>query len=146
MDDLLMMIVDGLVQERRNSIANVLELCLSCTNPSIFKCISLKRFIFYNGFVFYNGFCSFVFYYVSAVLYFTMVWHQAGDKPFIEPMITLFTDTFYYVSPDLNQLTHWPMGNLNEILDTVEPLYKGHPRWWPFGHPRWWPFKRGGLS
>ena len=25
---------DGLMQERRNSIANVLELCLSCTNPS----------------------------------------------------------------------------------------------------------------
>ena len=27
--------LDGLVQERRNSIANALELCLSCTNPSI---------------------------------------------------------------------------------------------------------------
>ena len=27
--------VDGLVQERHNSIANALELCLSCTNPSI---------------------------------------------------------------------------------------------------------------
>ena len=26
--------IDGLVQERRNSIANALELCLSCTNPS----------------------------------------------------------------------------------------------------------------
>ena len=26
---------DGLVQERHNSIANKLELCLSCTNPSI---------------------------------------------------------------------------------------------------------------
>ena len=25
--------IDGLVQERPNSIANVLELCLSCTNP-----------------------------------------------------------------------------------------------------------------
>ena len=25
--------IDGLVQERRNSIANALELCLSCTNP-----------------------------------------------------------------------------------------------------------------
>ena len=32
--------IDGLVQERRNSIANALELRLSCTNPS--KC-SLKR-------------------------------------------------------------------------------------------------------
>ena len=27
--------IDGLVQERRNSIANALELCLSCTNLSI---------------------------------------------------------------------------------------------------------------
>ena len=27
--------IDGLVQERRNSIANTLELRLSCTNPSI---------------------------------------------------------------------------------------------------------------
>ena len=27
--------IDGLVQERRNSIANALELHLSCTNPSI---------------------------------------------------------------------------------------------------------------
>ena len=26
--------IDGLVQERCNSIANALELCLSCTNPS----------------------------------------------------------------------------------------------------------------
>ena len=28
--------IDGLVQERRNSIANTLELRLSCTNPSIY--------------------------------------------------------------------------------------------------------------
>ena len=27
--------VDGLVQERHNSIASALELCLSCTNPSM---------------------------------------------------------------------------------------------------------------
>ena len=27
---------DGLVQERRNSIANALELRLSCTNPSYY--------------------------------------------------------------------------------------------------------------
>ena len=29
--------IDGLVQERHNSIANALELCLSCTNPSKLK-------------------------------------------------------------------------------------------------------------
>ena len=28
--------IDGLVQERRNSIAKALELRLSCTNPSIY--------------------------------------------------------------------------------------------------------------
>ena len=27
--------IDGLMQERHNSTANALELCLSCTNPSI---------------------------------------------------------------------------------------------------------------
>ena len=31
---------DGLVQERRNSTANALELRLSCTNPSICMCLS----------------------------------------------------------------------------------------------------------
>ena len=29
--------IDGLEQERRNSIANALELCLSCTNPSKYR-------------------------------------------------------------------------------------------------------------
>ena len=28
---------DGLVQERRNSSALAMELCLSCTNPSIYQ-------------------------------------------------------------------------------------------------------------
>ena len=31
---------DGLVQERRNSSALAMELCLSCTNPSNFSLIS----------------------------------------------------------------------------------------------------------
>ena len=34
-DYLLTIIIDGLGQDRRNSIANTLELRLSCTNPSI---------------------------------------------------------------------------------------------------------------
>ena len=29
--------IDGSVQERRNSIANALELRISCTNPSIYE-------------------------------------------------------------------------------------------------------------
>ena len=32
--------LNGLVQERHNSIANALELRLSCTNPSIYDCTS----------------------------------------------------------------------------------------------------------
>ena len=31
---------DGLVQERRNSSALAMELCLSCINPSIWRCFS----------------------------------------------------------------------------------------------------------
>ena len=34
--------IDGLVQERCNSIANALELCLSCTCPSIWSMIQLQ--------------------------------------------------------------------------------------------------------
>ena len=34
--------IDGLMQERHNSIANALELCLSCTNPSIWYWIRHK--------------------------------------------------------------------------------------------------------
>ena len=33
-DEYLQVYIDGLVQERRNSIANVLELHLTCINPS----------------------------------------------------------------------------------------------------------------
>ena len=33
--------IDGLVQDGRNSIANALELSLSCTNPSIWYVIQI---------------------------------------------------------------------------------------------------------
>ena len=36
--------IDGLVQERCNSIANAMELRLSCTNPSIYASLSRKKF------------------------------------------------------------------------------------------------------
>ena len=35
--------IDGLVQERRNSIANALELRLSCTNPSRFYNMDISK-------------------------------------------------------------------------------------------------------
>ena len=38
--------IDGLVQERHNSIANALELRLSCTNPSIWTCQKCGLFYF----------------------------------------------------------------------------------------------------
>ena len=37
---------EKLVQERRNSIANALELCLSCTNPSIYKVAAHEGFYY----------------------------------------------------------------------------------------------------
>ena len=40
--------INGLVQKRRNSIANALELCLSCTNPSIFELHLLQVFYWYD--------------------------------------------------------------------------------------------------
>ena len=35
--------IDGLVQERRNSIADALELRLSCTNPSKYSCMDKNK-------------------------------------------------------------------------------------------------------
>ena len=40
--------INGLVQERRYSIANVLEFCLSCIKPLICVC-AIDRLIFYEG-------------------------------------------------------------------------------------------------
>ena len=37
--------MDGLVQKRRNSIANTLELRLSCTNPSICEKLSESEWL-----------------------------------------------------------------------------------------------------
>ena len=36
---IIILYIDGLMQERHNSIANALELCLSCIGPSILYCI-----------------------------------------------------------------------------------------------------------
>ena len=35
--------IDGLVQERRNSIANALELCVSCTNSLRYVLKNVKK-------------------------------------------------------------------------------------------------------
>ena len=45
----LCIIIDGLVQERRNSIANTLELHLSCTNPSIRWCARFEILLSDHG-------------------------------------------------------------------------------------------------
>ena len=45
--DLPLAYIDGLVQERRDSIANALELCLSCTNQSTWYWLCwIKRYFF----------------------------------------------------------------------------------------------------
>ena len=53
---------DGLVQERRNSIALVMELCLSCTNPSICQwitlCLTALRLPVFQPFGSYMGLMS----------------------------------------------------------------------------------------
>ena len=40
--------INGLVQEQHDSTANELELCLSCTNPSIYM---LSKFLFVSDVV-----------------------------------------------------------------------------------------------
>ena len=52
--------LNGLVQESRNSIANALELRLSCTNPSMCTCISI-RFSQNNLWKFHGGCSSSIF-------------------------------------------------------------------------------------
>ena len=60
-----------------------------------------------------------------------MAWCRSGDKPLSEPMMALFTDAYMRRSTSVSELymyihqskhatpllTHWPLENLNEILD-----------------------------
>ena len=53
--------IDGLVQERRNSIANALELRFSCTNPSkLFISVqgTMLEQLWLNGFTPYKYICN----------------------------------------------------------------------------------------
>ena len=45
--------IDGLVQERRNSIANALELRLSCTNPSIYDTMASMSDRFFQSVLYF---------------------------------------------------------------------------------------------
>ena len=65
--------IDGLVQERRNSIANALELHLSCTKPSIFKL---------HGTLMHQ--------WIGSSLVQVIDCHLQGIKPLPEPMLTRF--------------------------------------------------------
>ena len=51
--------IDGLAQKRRNSIANALQLCLSCTNPSMSLFVMQYAISRYDGWV-YNEICLYV--------------------------------------------------------------------------------------
>ena len=68
---------DGLMQERRNSIANAVELCLSCTNPS--RC-----------FFFMSSEYDFCYTFVTAICiqYHIMIGHTI-TRPDLLPLITL---------------------------------------------------------
>ena len=46
-NNLLIVYIDGLVQERRNPIANVLELHHSCTDPSILQHIDYELMVLF---------------------------------------------------------------------------------------------------
>ena len=58
-----------------------------------------------------------------------MAWYRTGDKPWPETTMILFTNT--YDSPSLIMLTHWPLGDLNKILDTyiIFKLISGTDGW-----------------
>ena len=51
--------IDGLVQERCNSIANALEFCLSCTNPSkmVLHYVITMSALFFDNLSFLFGWC-----------------------------------------------------------------------------------------
>ena len=85
-----------LVQERHNSIANALEICLSCTNPSICKCTSLNKNIF-----FFQFYCCFVIrvqltIHESALVP-EMAWRQTCNKPLPEPIMTKFCEAIWII-------------------------------------------------
>ena len=55
-----------------------------------------------------------------------IAWRRSGDKPLFEPMMVSLPTHIcvsqpqwvnYVVHPHRAQLTHWPLGNLNEIVD-----------------------------
>ena len=61
--------IDGLVQERRNSIANALELRLSCTNPSIYSGFKCQGSCLYRAsiLIFTYGMVSIYFHWITTV-------------------------------------------------------------------------------
>ena len=81
--------IEGLVQERRKSIVNALELCLSCTNPSI--CVMQNNLNFPSAAL------------LALQIYLSYSTSQEENRE---------------VVPGQRELTHWPLGNLNEILGT----------------------------
>ena len=51
-----------------------------------------------------------------------MAWHQPGDKPLPEVMMTQISDAIRHHAPGHNELTHWPMGDLDSILKVLSSI------------------------
>ena len=119
----LVLDIDGLGQETRNSNALAMELCLFLINPLIYSGLKLVIILNFNssppgqnGRHFTDGIFKDIFVneksrmliqislrFVSkdpidnkSSLVQVMAWRQPGDKPFPEPMLTKFPDTYMH--------------------------------------------------
>ena len=127
--------IDGLVQDGRNSIANAMELRLSCNNPSIFSltvtnagCRSdfntlrlrqntFKR-IFLNENVRILIVISLKFVTKGPInnyptLVQIMAWRRSGDKPLSEPMMVSLLTHICVTRPQWVKLTMTPIPHPN---------------------------------
>ena len=98
---------DGLVQQRHNSSANALELRLSCTNPSVCLLPQQSSLASYDN-TLYN--------------HHNIIeeWDMSSNSHNVEATILELYHVVNFLQLIKNQtptdLTHWPLGKLNEIL------------------------------
>ena len=81
---------DGLIQERCNSIANAMQLCLSCTNPSLCSYFSFQCHFQWNNpdKIFVTG-CTAIFHFDNVKCTQWRIFHQHDGLPFLECMAVL---------------------------------------------------------
>ena len=97
--------MNGIVQERHNSIASALELCLSCIVKGIMSVVlihlPLDKMAAMSQTTFSNEFPWISLKFVpespidsKSALVQLMVWRRTDDKPLPEPVLTQFTDAY----------------------------------------------------